>query len=382
MKFSTIAVTLFFMKFIYADSFIGYGSATSVTTVRIQEHFYLGFQLGLESILGAKQSGQLLLERRAADNSPLASLKVAESLVSLGSVGLFGFPTSHEALLVADYARGNNIFSVFAGASHSDLAKKGNFIFTTGTPMSYGIEMIVPFLESKFKKQRGLAVINPYAVFSVDQEKVLKELLLKNSSIDIEFEYLSKELQLSDNAIRRLKAGDFNYLYITPYPEDLFRFFNQLGAHKIDLPLLAAASWGTADPEIVIQRFLTQNKSDFYMSSEWVKGRPESQLFENRLKTRYKREAIPEIAYGYDVGIIAGQLVRRLIEKKLPLTSKALHAAMIENPCFDQLSIGKLCFDRRGGHAIRPIFILKFTKSGFVVLSENKNYFEKNSHEK
>ncbi len=343
---------------------IGYGSSTSVISAKTQESFFMGFELGFEKVLGAKRARSLLVVKQVADGTPLGAVRSAETLLDQGAIALVGFTGSHDSLLVAEVAQKRGMFALFTGSGHSDLAKKGNTVFTTGASMQSGIEVVLSFVERTYPNKRGLAIVNPYAVFSMNHEDILRDLNERHvfPKAHIETARLTKELVLKDDTLQALKRGEYDYLFLTPYPDELLTFFNQLSENKIDLPMLAGSSWGTAESE-TMRRFLVKNNSPFYMAAEWVKGQKESRVFEALVKRKYGKEAISEISFGYDVGVITALTTERV---KGALTQASLLAAFQNDPCFTGLTVGRICFDSKGGHAKRKINMLKFTKHGFV----------------
>lgn len=345
---------------------IGYGSSTAVVTAKIQEAFFMGFQLGFNEILGERKASELLAIKQTSDGTQQGSTRSADFLVGSGAAALVGFPSSHDSLLAADIAQKNQMLAIFTGSGHSDLAKKGPTVFTTGTSMESAVASIVQFVQRKMPSKRGMVVVNPYAVFSLDHETVVRKFLDENRFPGLKMEpvRLTKELVLRENDIKALKMGKYDYLFLTPYPEELAPFMNQLSENQIDLPMIASSSWGTAEPDIMT-RFVSTKKTPFYIGTEWVQGQDESKHFEALARKQYGKEPNSEMSYGYDVGIIAATTVMRV---KGELSKETLLKAFNKDRCFDRVTVGKICFGPNGGHAIRSLQIQKLTKTSRVLI--------------
>ncbi len=345
---------------------IGYGSSTAVVTAKIQETFYMGFELGFEEILGEKRANEILLVKQVSDGSQRGSTRSAEYLVNNGAIALVGFPSSHDSLLAADIAQKNGFLTIFAGSGHTDLAKKGPTVFTTGTSMESAVESIVRFIQRKIPGKRGMAVVNPYAVFSLNHETVIKQIMdeKKIPGVTMTPVRLTKEMVLSKTDLAALKRGDYDYLFVTPYPEELAPFMSQLSENRVDLPMIASSSWGTAEPDIMA-RFVSSKKTPFFIGTEWVRGQPESRHFETLAQSHYGREPNSEMSYGYDVGVITATVVSRLTGD---LTKESILKAFNQNRCFQHTTVGEICFGPNGGHAKRSIRIEQLTKSGRVLV--------------
>ena len=352
--------------FVYASPKIGYGSSTAVVTPKIQETFYMGFELGFEDVLGHKRVLELLSVKQVSDGSQQGATRSAEHLLENGAIALVGFPSSHDSLLAADIAQKNQMFALFTGSGHSDLALKGPTVYTTGASMDRAVESIIKFAQKKLPSKKGMVVINPYAVFSMNHETIVHKFMSEKlfPGVEMETVRLNKELVLNDANIKALKSGRYGYVFLTPYPEELAPLMNQLSENKIDVPMIASSSWGTAEPDIMT-RFVSTKNTPFYVGTEWVRGQRESKHFEALAQRRYGKEPNSEMSYGYDVGIIAGTVISRV---KGELTKEAIVRAFHEQPCFKHTTVGEMCFGTKGGHAMRPLLIQKLTKSGRVLV--------------
>src|ERR1700761_6508428 len=76
---------------------IGYGSSTAVITSKIQEGFFMGFELGFRKVLGVERASHLLITDQISNNSQLAAIQSANELINQNVVALFGFPGSNDA---------------------------------------------------------------------------------------------------------------------------------------------------------------------------------------------------------------------------------------------------------------------------------------------
>ncbi len=103
------------------------------------------------------------------------------------------------------------------------------------------------------------------------------------------------------------------------------------------------------------------------MMTSWDSQSKYGKEFRKQFLKHFAKEPTGESAYGYDLGVISAQILKRI---NGPITKKSFRESFESNRCFDQLSIGKLCFPKNGGHASRPIVYLKFTKDGYKKVGE------------
>ncbi|PIR26933.1 MAG: hypothetical protein COV43_00030 [Deltaproteobacteria bacterium CG11_big_fil_rev_8_21_14_0_20_42_23] len=270
---------------------IGYGSSDAVLPGKNQELFFMGFDTGMQTTLKERTLNEVLITNHVWDSSQLGAMRSANYLVSQGVVALIGFPTSHEALLVSKVAKENKMLGFFAGAGHADLAKMGSLIYTTGESMKYSVESTLGFIKKHFPSGRGVLIVNPYAVFSKNQEDTFVDLMKdsKNRNIEMVPMYLRSDLKLSSEDIKRLKNLKIDYLCLTPYADESVRLMEQMEREDLEFPLISNSSWTTGDIEF-IRRFLTNRKSPVYSATLWLKGSSESKKFESVIRERYGKE--------------------------------------------------------------------------------------------
>ncbi|OFZ19596.1 MAG: hypothetical protein A2Z20_06490 [Bdellovibrionales bacterium RBG_16_40_8] len=351
------------------NKIIGYGYSDAVLPAKNQELFYMGFEVGFDSILGKDAAKKYVQVEKVADGSQMGADTAAMKLISNKNiVALVGFPTSHEALLAARLAKENKIISLTAGSGHSALADFGPMVFSTGESMSLSVKIMIEFIKKNFEMDTGLVISNPDAVFSKNQETVIKKITTEEVRYKLNLEYasLSSTQQLSDKYINMLKTGKIKYIVLTSYPDESAKIMDQLEQTKVDLPIITNSSWNAGDIEY-IRRFITKRKSPFYSATPWSKLSKAWQTFEKNVIKFYGRKSTSEMGYGYDVGVAIATVMKRVTE---PRTRENMLKAFQSNVCFDNTSAGRLCFDANGGHSDRRIHMVKFTKNDFVEVEQ------------
>ncbi len=346
----------------------GYGSSDAVIPAKDQELFFTGFEAGFEETFKGKIPSTLLALEHVYTGSQLGAAEGAQKLLQKGVKALIGFPTSHEALLVAKLAQEAKTFALFPAASHSALADFGPFVYSTGESMESGVRKALSFINKQFSGRQGFIIYSPYAVYSKDQKDIFERLarLPEYKDLSLEFAALNADLMLSPEELSKLKNGRTSYIYLTQYASEATAVMGQLQAQHIDLPIITNSSWLTGDIEFV-RRYLTPRKSPLYSVGVWLKGSPQSKRFERVIRRRYGIEPTPEIAYGFDVGTVIAKIYLDVRSEK-DITSEMLRKAFVKRRCFDGTSSGGLCFGPSGGHAQRAVQFVKFTKKGFVTI--------------
>ena len=341
--------------------FIGYGSSNVVLTSKSQEAVYMGFEVGVEATAHKPVPKGWLVNENSENGTPLGSRRVAQHLIDSGAAMLVGFPTSYDALLAADVAKKANVLAIFRGC-HSDLAKKGDLVFTADATMERLVVSDLDLIASIPGLKRGLMVTNPVNPASTNQEdefiRMSKQPDFKGP--DVYRTHLRQNLELTNDDLAKLKQGAYSYIYITAYADDARVMLQQMRDLGIDLPIIANPSWPSADIEY-LRRLLIGRKSHTFATARWLPTTAAGQKLTKIVRSKYGREPSGEMAYGYDLGVIVGTLINRT---KGDITRAKLIGAFKIDPCFDGLSNGKICFPATGGHAYaeQPFPAVEFAK--------------------
>jgi ABC-type branched-subunit amino acid transport system substrate-binding protein len=361
MRLPILVLASIFIIFESNAALIGYGSSDAVLPSKNQELFYMGFELGMQQYVNRKTFFDLVESIQISDGSHLGAQYAAKELMKNGAKILVGFPTSHEALLASKAIKSNEIVSIFAGAGHSELGRMGPNVYTTGESMESSVRAALDFIKRKFSGKKGVLIGNPFAVFSKDQDSHFKKLIEETiySKISIDFQNLDKHLQIDPTLINKLKNNEYDYLVLSLYSDDSGKILEKLEKLNIDLPIVSNTSWSTNDIEY-IRRYLANKSNQTFIPNIDIDN-SSLRKFVKIFHSKFGKEPTSESSYGYDVGIIVGQMISKL--GKNPKTEDIIKALQSEN-CFRNTSSGKICFPSNGGHSIRKLTFFKFTSQG------------------
>jgi ABC-type branched-subunit amino acid transport system substrate-binding protein len=359
--YTWIALLLLSPIDVNAGGRVGFGSSDAVLPKKDQEWFYSGFEIGLE-VKGPKNAlRDLVIKRQVADGSPLGASLAAANLESEGAIALVGFPTSHEALLAAKVAVENQLVGLFIGASHERLSKLGSFVFSTGPSAGTIAQSMLKFARKRYPRGNGLLISNPSAVFSMGMEDALVGI----GDRQLFPVRLNKDLLLNHDVIKDLRSGRYDFLVVTPYASESQKLMEQLEDAGVDLPIVATPTWITEEIEY-IKRFILKRKTPIFGPRDWVSGSKESKGFESAFVRKHKTPPRFEIAYGFDLGIIVGDVLSRMGP---PYTRERFRSFFLARRCYEDTSSGTICFPASGGHAIRNLYILQVRPDGFSVVN-------------
>lgn len=346
---------------------VGYGSSDAVYSAKNQEYFYMGFSFAMERFLEERYKSELsniLVSEQLSDKKQLSAIRAAKKLISSDVVALTGFPTSHEALLVAPLAKENDILFISAAAAHSKISEYGPNVYTLGESVLKSKIELINFIKNKLNNpNQGVLITDKQAVFSVNQSNLLIETNQKSSKpLSFSNLLLNSEKVLSKNNIESIKNGKYDFIILTTYADDSVKFLEQLISYNINIPIIANSSWTIGNIEMV-RRLLVKYKGEIFCVSSVVKGIDTAQTFEKSYLESYGKQPETEMYYGYDLGVIVSKVMNSL---KGNVTRKDFINTFSEIRCFEGLTTGNVCFPEGGGHVLRQIHWLKFNKlNGF-----------------
>lgn len=156
---------------------VAFGSTTSVVPAMRQEYVYRGFKLALEHHLKDKK----LLDRTFAQildsQRKSAPITLVNKLLDNNAKIVFGFSSSHEALLAAPVFVKKDALLI-TSASHDSLASFGPNVHSIGVSISKVANILSKKIKDMgLKNSRGLLIEKIDSVFSVSfSEQIIGEM--------------------------------------------------------------------------------------------------------------------------------------------------------------------------------------------------------------
>ena len=339
---------------------MAFGATTTAVPAIRQEYVLRGFKLALEHHI--KDEKLLKFVQSEILDSPRKSspISLMSKLTNRGAKIIFGFSSSHEALLTAPIARATDTILI-TSASHDDLSSFGPNIHSIGVSISEVSKKLTEIISNKYRKpeQKGLLIEKIDSVFSVSFTKKIS-----NNFNTINKVSLIKGC-LSQDVINSLKTKKYSFLVLSMYPEEASSLMLQLANEKVSLPVFVNHTWSTADP-ILVRGYLSEYREPIFTLGYYAPGSRESYTFEQLAKRKYGSFVLTDMACGWDHGTIASQLIQTSYQKTV-----SIQDAFKSKKCFEGTTSGKLCFSKTGGFSDRALHFLKYDyDKGFRIAPE------------
>jgi ABC-type branched-subunit amino acid transport system substrate-binding protein len=349
----------------YCRPIIGYGSSDAVYPAKSQELIYMGFLLGFSRRIKKQLDKDFLAVEAMDDKDPFGALHSAHYLQSQGIDLLVGFPTSHEALLVSEFAAKNKLLFISAAAVQSDLSKFGPLVHTMAPSSQQTTLSLLKFIKKKEGKKKGLIISNPGDLYSMNHHRMVFDLMDKNHRLRLNLKpvFLNDRLRLDKQYIQMIRRNEIQYLYITSYTTESVKLLEQLNECGIDLPIFTNTAWTIGDIEY-LRRLLWMIKSKVYSVSLWSTTSKEFMDFARTARKVYGNVSPSEMAMGYDLGIMVAETINHI---KGTIDKESIKNAFLKMDYVDGTSCGRIYINKEGGHAKRKIMIVEFDlQNGFV----------------
>lgn len=338
---------------------VAFGATTSVVPAMRQEYVYRGFKLALEHHLKDRK----LLDRNLAQilesQRKSAPITLINRLLENNAKIVFGFSSSHEALLAAPMVVKKEALLI-TSASHDSLSSFGPNVHSIGVSISQVANTLSKKITAMdLKDSKGLLIEKIDSVFSVSfSDQITREMPnlircnLMNGSLD-------------RRCIDTLKKGELNFLVLSMYPEEASELMQLLNRGKVRIPIFTNHTWSTADP-ILVRGHLSEYQESIFTLGYYAPGSQEALIFEQLAKKTYGSVILTDMACGWDFGTIASHLVNSSHGRSI-----SIEKYFRDNKCYEGTTSGKICFAEKGGFADRKLHFLRYDKKmGFRVADE------------
>jgi len=352
---------------------IAYGYAPNVIPAEKQKQFYSGFQFGLKKAYQAfkpsetpcsSYSNVQITFKHGTTKNPLEALNVAKELTKESPLFIAGFPSSHEALLVAKVAKDNGMAFIIPGAVASDLANFSQNIFTTSPKRyTYG-KSLLQELSKKYVGKEILIVVKNDIIFSID---ILKNLQKANNELGNKVTlvptYLDENNMIPANDLKKIKQGGIGGVYITLYPYISKLVLTQLLKELPDQSHIYVASAWSSTNLSYFKGISTKDKKRLKAFGAGIPPDNDKQLtaFIKEFEKSHDFQPGIEAVEGYEAGVYAAHVLYKAHKP----TKESMLTSLHETKCVDVLTVGKICRDDEG-YSTKKLRFFQLTDKGFI----------------
>ena len=217
-----ILILLPFICFKAGSASIIYGFSSGILPNESQESVYRGFLLSLKKFKGIKADRDLKLVY-SNSGSLTSPIEVAKEVLRENPQIITGFPSSFESQLAAPLLKNSGILTIFASSSNLGLAKMSKNIYSSSEDILITNTKIAGEVKTKYKRQTGVVIYNPFDFFSVNQKIAWERILGLNPELHLKFLATTSDGKLSPSALIECKA--FKYVITTMFPSKAYDFF-------------------------------------------------------------------------------------------------------------------------------------------------------------
>ena len=349
---------------------IGYGYTSNFISVARQEHFLMGFRFGLkEGFKNLKPSGGpcdsfdkiKIIQKFDYTNKPLSAVRVANELIDENVLFLAGFSSSHEAILAANIAMKNEMAILLAGGAASQLARFGNYSYSTSAGRIVYSKAYIGYFEKHYQNKKVVIIAKKDNVFSED---TLKDLKSNQKSVQLIPVYLDEDYKISKSVLNKIQKQDIAAVFLTMYATESKPSFLQLIEvfdDKIDY--FVSSAWMSVDRSLLQDIPIKYKKKMLiFNSSKWDYASQKQTPFYKSFFKEFNKGPEPESDSGYYLGVVASKILNEVQTK----SKQAILKELRKLGCLKSPDGEKICRDPKTGFDLGTLYLCHWKEGGFT----------------
>jgi len=304
--------------------------------------------------VNGKKLEMIILDTQA---DPPAGIQAVERLVSVEKVPVFITAWSAVVKAVAPIANDNRVLELSVGANSADIAKLGDYVYTTYPLADIDITAVAHYAATTMGKKKA-------AVLYVNNEsgtvgaQIFKDAFTKAGGTIVAYEAYDPKASDWTGSLLKVRAADPEIVHIQGLVSDTPQVIAQMRQLGLQQPVTSyAAAYNPklieqlgAAAEGVIATALAPNGAD----------NPTVAAYVERWKKEVGREpnGLPYTQYLHDAPYIIAAIFKSLEQKKLPPTGENFRAELLATKTFELPLIGKFAIN--DNHTVNsPVYLME-----------------------
>lgn len=295
---------------------------------------------------------------------PQTGISAVNRLIHVDKVPVVVTAWSGVVKAVAPIANREKILTLAVGANSPDIAKLGDYVYTTYPLAEVDINALARHTFTKFGKKRA-AVLYINNESGVEGARTYREVFEKAGGQVVAFEAYDAKASDFTGQVLKARAADPEIVHIQGLITDLPLVISTMRQLGMKQPITTYSAGynpkllqqlGPAAEGLIVTSLapgVGDNKNVAGFVERWKKT-------ENRVSN-----ALPYTQYMYDAPYILADLYRSLLKSNTPITGENMRKALITVKKFDTPMTGAL--EIGDDHRVKkPVYLLKVDKGQFV----------------
>jgi branched-chain amino acid transport system substrate-binding protein len=304
--------------------------------------------------VNGKKLEMLVLDTRA---DAQAGIQAANRLISVEKVPVFVSAWSSVVKAIAPVANDNKVVQLSVGANSADIAKLGDYTYTTFPLAAVDITAVANYAAKEMGKKRA-AVIYINNETGTVAARIYRDVFTKAGGQVVAYEAYDPKASDWTGPLLKIRASQPDIIHIQGLVADTPQVIAQMRQLGLQQPVSSYSA--VYNPKLIEQLGKAAEGVIATSLAPGVENSPAVATYVERWKKEVGREpnGLPYTQYLYDAPYIVTAVYKSLENKKLPLNGENFRKEMLEIRSFDLPLTGKLTIN--DDHTVnKPVYLME-----------------------
>jgi branched-chain amino acid transport system substrate-binding protein len=304
--------------------------------------------------VNGKKLEMLVLDTRA---DAQAGIQAANRLISVEKVPVFVSAWSSVVKAIAPVANDNKVVQLSVGANSADIAKLGDYTYTTFPLAAVDITAVANYAAKEMGKKRA-AVIYINNETGTVAAQIYRDVFTKAGGQVVAYEAYDPKASDWTGPLLKIRASQPDIIHIQGLVADTPQVIAQMRQLGLQQPVSSYSA--VYNPKLIEQLGKAAEGVIATSLAPGVENSPAVATYVERWKKEVGREpnGLPYTQYLYDAPYIVTAVYKSLEDKKLPLNGENFRKEMLEIRSFDLPLTGKLTIN--DDHTVnKPVYLME-----------------------
>lgn len=304
--------------------------------------------------VNGKKLEMLVLDTRA---DAQAGIQAANRLISVEKVPVFVSAWSSVVKAIAPVANDNKVVQLSVGANSADIAKLGDYTYTTFPLAAVDITAVANYAAKEMGKKRA-AVIYINNETGTVAARIYRDVFTKAGGQVVAYEAYDPKASDWTGPLLKIRASQPDIIHIQGLVADTPQVIAQMRQLGLQQPVSSYSA--VYNPKLIEQLGKAAEGVIATSLAPGVENSPAVATYVERWKKEVGREpnGLPYTQYLYDAPYIVTAVYKSLEDKKLPLNGENFRKEMLEIRSFDLPLTGKLTIN--DDHTVnKPVYLME-----------------------
>jgi branched-chain amino acid transport system substrate-binding protein len=311
--------------------------------------------------VNGKKLQMIVLDTQA---DPQIGIQAANRLISVEKVPVFVTAWSAVVKAVAPIANDNKVVELSVGANSADIAKLGEYVYTTFPLADVDISAVARYSATTMgKKKAAVLFINNET--GIVAAQIYRDVFTKGGGQIVAYEAYDPKASDWTGTLLKIRSASPDIIHIQGLVADTPQVIGQMRQLGIQQPVSSYSA--VYNPKLIDQ---LGKAAEGVIATSLAPGVDDSAAVKAYVE-RWKKEAgrepngLPYTQYLYDAPYIVTTVYKSLDDKKIPATGENFRKEMLSIKTFDLPLTGKLVMDEN--HTVKkPVFLMEVKNGKWI----------------